>query len=67
MSLWGKFKSRVTKEIQQRKKVQEEISQMSDKELKQKAIRFGGAYSEAVVNRVKVKSELEKKIKEAKK
>ena len=63
MTLWAKMKKLAKDHIEENKKLNEEISKMSDKELKQRAIRQGGKFADAWVQRQKAKKELERRVK----
>jgi hypothetical protein len=63
MSLWQKMKTLAKEHIEENKKINEEIAQMTDKELKAKAVRQGGKYADAYVKRKTAEKELKERIK----
>jgi len=63
MSLWDKIKHKAKEELQKRQERTAAIRTMTDKELKQKAVREGGVYADEYVRRRKAHKELDRRVK----
>jgi len=63
MGLWTKMKKLAQEHIEENRKTRIEIESMTDKQLHQEAIRKGGKYAEAYVERKKKAREISERIK----